>query len=170
MTELSTPAVQVSAAKTAEASVTRHDVTFQFKVLALAGAPVTEDSGVYKALSVSDEDLFSKLPLAVSGWRYLDNYRIECDRLEICQPEFGYDEELPDGTLLYDVTVSASHELPTLRSEATDERPVSVQQLAEEVPALLVTLYGQGGVTLALHRVQYYKEYKFTAQGTYSLR
>lgn len=163
----STP-VQVVTQKSSEPRVTRHDVTFQLKVLALHGQPLTEDSRVYQALSLADEDLYAQLPREVADWRYLDNYQIECERLEVCQPEFGHDDALPDNCSVYDITLSASYALPLLRSDCSVDRPVSVEQLVDEVPPLLVAIYQKAGVTLELHKVRYYLTQEFTSQGEYS--
>ncbi len=162
--------LQTVVAKTSDATVSRHDVTFQLKVTAFQGQPVSEDSPVYSALSTADEDLFSRLPHEIEGWRYRDHYQIECDRLDICQPEFGYDASLPDDVTLYDVTVTASHELPLLACDATQERPVSVEQLMNQVPAILLDVYGKAGVTLELHRVRFYKKYEYSSDGEYARR
>lgn len=165
--QVSTP-MKVTTKKSSEPRVTRHDVTFQLKVLALQGQPLPEESRSYQTLALADEDLYAQLPREVTGWRYLDNYQIECNRLEVCQPEFGHDDALPGNCSVYDITLSASSALPLLRADCSVDRPISVEQLVDEVPPLLVAIYQKAGVTLELHKVRYYLTQEFTSQGEYS--
>jgi hypothetical protein len=169
MTTSSTPTVRENQLQGGTSSVKSHDVTFQLRVLALKGQPVTDESSFYKVLSVADEDLFARLPREVSGWRYLDHYQVECERLEICQPEFGRDDAAEGKPMLYDITLHSSRELALKRSDATPEHPLSVEQLVAEVPALLQDIYAAAGVTVVLHKVSFYKTLQHHVQGEYLL-
>lgn len=167
MTQQKTSDVRAVSHNTSEPRVTRHDVTFQLKVLAFNGQAPSDEAPLYKALSTADEDLYDRLPREIEGWRFRDHYEIECNRLEVCQPEFGSDEELPDDSRLYNVTLTASHALPVLAAQATAERPISVEQLLAQVPAVLRDIYAQAGVELALHKVTFYQVLEQSAQGEY---
>lgn len=160
-------AVSESQSRQTPARVTSHEVTFQMRVVALHGEPVTDGSALYDALSKADEALFTALPRSVEGWRFLDSDRIECDRLEIFQPDFGHDEQAAGNPVLYDITVGSSCELALHRAQATPSQPLSVEQLFEQVPELLKSIYAAEGVVLELHRVQFNKKVEYFTQGDY---
>lgn len=150
--------------------LTRHEVTFQMRLVSFKGQPVTDDTSFGDALMSVDNKVYDALPYAVTGWTYRDHDGIEGGRLEMFQPEHGYDNDLPESTALYDVSVGATRELPTMRADATDANPISIEQLVEEVVPLLIRLYGETGVEMALHRVKFYKHYESSADGYYDLQ
>lgn len=167
MTEPQESALQEAGRTPGDTRVERHDVTFQLRVRTVNGEEPTEDGPLYKLLAVADEDLFSRLPVEVAGWRYRDNYEIDCDRLELCETEFGYDDALPEGVTLYDISVSATREIPLRRVDANEDYPLSVEQLLKDVPPLLLDIYAKHGVVLELHKVRYYKQFTHSEQGAY---
>lgn len=147
--------------------ITRHDVVFQLRVVAFNGQPVNDDTPYGDALLKTDDKVFDALPSAVTNWKYRDHDDLDGERLEMYQPEFGHDPALPDDATLYDVGVCSTTELPRLRVETTEDKPISVQQLVEEVVPLLIRMYGDAGVTLELHKVRFAMQYEASTSGTY---
>lgn len=152
-----------------EIQVKSHDVTFQMRVLSVDGAPAKDESSLYKKTNAAEVDMFLELPLEVKNWRFIDNYDVECSRLELCQMEYGDDPQLPEGTPLCDITVVAEHEIPLTREHTSEARPISVEHLVEEVPALLQSIFRKHGVELELHKVKYYKTMSFRDVGEYAI-
>jgi hypothetical protein len=156
--------------KTYEPQVIRHDVTFQMRLVSFKGEPVTDDTSFGNVLMDTDSKVFDGLAKVVTDWTFRDHEGIEGARLEMCQPEFGYDEEGEDSGSLYDISIFSSHELPRLRVEATENRPISVQQLVEEVVPYLIRQYGEAGVVMELNRVQFYKKFESSQVGRYEFQ
>jgi hypothetical protein len=146
--------------------VIAHDVTFRMQLVTFKGQPVTGETSYGSNLDDGDRKLFDALPTVVAGWFYRHHDGVESARLEMCQPEFGGDEVDSDATF-YEITISASNELPRLRAEAKDERPISVQQLIEEVVPAAIRVYADFGVEMVLSRVEFRKKYESSERGNY---
>jgi len=149
--------------------LTRHDVVFQFRLVSFKGEPLNDDSPYHRVLMDTDHKLEKTLSRAVTGWTFRDPDGIEGPRLELYEPEFGVDEDLPEDVQVYDVSVFSGRELSTSRAEATDERPISVQQLVEEAVPAIAKLYGDVGVQMELHRVLFRKQYESATAGYYRI-
>lgn len=159
--------------KTHEPQVIRHDVIFQMRLVSFKGEPVTLDMSFGNVLMDTDSKVFDGLAKVVTDWTFRDHDGIEGSRLEMCQPEFGYsdnDEEGEDNNSLYDISIFSSHELPRLRVEGTENRPISVQQLVEEVVPYLIRQYGEAGVVMELNQVQFYKKFESSQSGRYEFQ
>jgi len=159
----------VTPAKALSPRLTRHDVLFQFRLVSFKGEPLTDDSPYHRVMMDTDDKLEKALSRAVSGWYFRDHDGIEGPRLELYEPEFGVDEEVPEDVQLYDVSVFSGRAIPESRADATDEHPLSVQLLVEEAVPAIIKLYGDAGVQMELHRVLFRKQYESATAGYYRI-
>lgn len=161
--------VQDTPAAPNAARVVEHQVTFRFQLTALNGQPITDESSLYKELTAADENMYRGLPRGITGWSYTDRDDIECERLNIALPEFADDDELPESSRMYDVTVISTRELALYKEQATAEFPLSIEQLMQEGIPLLLTLYAKAGFTLVFHEMRYSKRLEQTQYGKYTV-
>lgn len=151
-----------------EPQVNMHEVGFVMRVHDFNGAPPnSDDSQLYRAMSGADDKLYRDLQRAITNCHYVDHYEVECDRLDVCEPEYDHDDALPEGAVLYKVTLQSSKALPLNKQDTNEDNPISIEQLVEEVPAALQSIYAAAGVTMSLHRVTWYQRYESSAQGEY---
>lgn len=148
--------------KTTEPLVESHQLTF---VMELLGAAAKDTNQSYEALAKGDEALLDGLLRRVPGSTYVDQYDIECERLEVFQPEFESAEDLPEGRRFYGITVGASRQIPFFEADKTDEFPLSVEGLVNTVPHLIEDIYSKEGVAMQYVHAKFFKTFSHTKSG-----
>jgi len=152
-----------------EPRVVRHDVTFQLRIVAFNGQPVDDESKYGKALMDTDDKVYDALKREVSNWSFRDHYGIDCERLDFYQPEYGYDETQPENVSFYDVGVFATRPIPLKREDATEDFPISVEQLVAEALPIILREYAAAGVTLEVHKVTFHQQLECSVSGYYDV-
>lgn len=148
--------------KSTDPRVNSHQLTF---VMELLGAAAEGTKASFEALSKGDAALQANLLRLIPGSTFVDHYEIECERLDIFQPEFSAEKDLPAGRRFYGITLGASREIPFLEADKTDSFPLSVERLVGAVPHLIEGIYAKEGVDMQYAHTTFHKTFSQTQSG-----